>query len=313
MDLIATESLRRRLESAVSGDAPSDLSAAQLIMRFMAHAERYYAQRKGSTELANFREATATALLLYSDIPGADFGPVQLRAVRQLMIERNLARSTINARVRRIRQVWRWGVSMGWIPPDTLARLDAIQGLRRGRSQARETEPVHPVPLEVIARTLAVCPSTVSAMAQVQLLTAARPGEVVICRGVDLDTSGSVWLYRPTMHKNKWRAQDRLIAIGPKARAIIEPRLSPGFIFPTPSGTAYTVNTYAQSIARACRRAGVDRWSPNRLRHTAASLIRREHGMEAASCALGHARLETSAIYAAKNDTLAREVALRYG
>ncbi len=31
----------------------------------------------------------------------------------------------------------------------------------------------------------------------VQLLTGMRPGEAVVMRGLDLDTSGPVWFYRP--------------------------------------------------------------------------------------------------------------------
>ena len=38
-------------------------------------------------------------------------------------------------------------------------------------------------------------------MVQLQILTGARPGEVVITRPVDLDTTGKVWLYRPKTHK----------------------------------------------------------------------------------------------------------------
>ena len=51
------------------------------------------------------------------------------------------------------------------------------------------------------------------------------------------------------------------------------------------------------------------KWSPNRLRHTAATEIRRTFGLEAAQVALGHSQADVTQIYAEKDLTLAAEVA----
>ena len=40
------------------------------------------------------------------------------------------------------------------------------------------------------------------------------------------------------------------------------------------------------------------RWHPNQLRHTAATIIRREFGIETARIQLGHSRAFTTEIYA---------------
>jgi integrase len=50
-------------------------------------------------------------------------------------------------------------------------------------------------------------------------------------------------------------------------------------------------------IARACERARIPVWSPNQLRHAAATRLRELHGIEAAQVALGHARPDTTLIY----------------
>ena len=42
----------------------------------------------------------------------------------------------------------------------------------------------------------------------------------------------------------------------------------------------------------------VERWHPHRLRHSAATRIRREHGLEAARVILGHSSAVTSELYA---------------
>ncbi len=58
---------------------------------------------------------------------------------------------------------------------------------------------------------------------------------------------------------------------------------------------------------------GDHRWHPNRLRHTAATLIRREHGIEAARVILGHSKLTTTEIYAEADQVKAAEVMARIG
>ena len=55
------------------------------------------------------------------------------------------------------------------------------------------------------------------------------------------------------------------------------------------------------------------RWSPNRLRHTAATEIRKRFGLEAAQVTLGHSQADVTQIYAEKNLTLAVEVARKIG
>jgi integrase len=45
-------------------------------------------------------------------------------------------------------------------------------------------------------------------------------------------------------------------------------------------GEQYCTEVYNRAIARACKRAGVPLWSVNRLRHLAATEVRRKHGLE---------------------------------
>ena len=78
-----------------------------------------------------------------------------------------------------------------------------------------------------------------------------------------------------------------------------------------PPGEAYTASSYRRAIHRACalafpaptdlpdeqRRAWrkAHQWHPNRLRHSAATIIRQRFGLEAAQVALGHARRKRDA------------------
>ena len=59
------------------------------------------------------------------------------------------------------------------------------------------------------------------------------------------------------------------------------------------------------------RRAHV--WSPNQLRHSAATIIRREAGLEVARCVLGHSSAVTSEIYAEADHHRARQIMAQVG
>jgi site-specific recombinase XerC len=47
--------------------------------------------------------------------------------------------------------------------------------------------------------------------------------------------------------------------------------------------------------------AGVEKWSPNRLRHSAATAIRKRFGLEAAQVTLGHAAADVTQVYAERD------------
>jgi site-specific recombinase XerC len=55
------------------------------------------------------------------------------------------------------------------------------------------------------------------------------------------------------------------------------------------------------------------RWSPNQLRHSAATEIRRLFGLEAAATTLGHAKADVTQIYAERDYSLAASVARQIG
>ena len=61
----------------------------------------------------------------------------------------------------------------------------------------------------------------------------------------------------------------------------------------------------------ALRRA--HRWNPNQLRHSYATKVRNEHGLEAAQVLLGHARADVTQVYAERDAELARRVAGEVG
>lgn len=81
------------------------------------------------------------------------------------------------------------------------------------------------------------------------------------------------------------------------------------------AGRQYTTASYRRAIHRACDAAGIKRWSPNRIRKTAGTIIRKETGsLEAAQACLGHkSRSTTERFYAAIDTALAAEVMRKIG
>ena len=66
-------------------------------------------------------------------------------------------------------------------------------------------------------------------------------------------------------------------------------------------------------MVRACWKANVPEWCPLQLRHTAATLIRAKYGVEATKAILGHSRVETSQIYAERDEQQAVRIIAEIG
>lgn len=71
-------------------------------------------------------------------------------------------------------------------------------------------------------------------------------------------------------------------------------------------GEMYSTSTVRRAIQRAAKLAGVPSWSPNQLRHLAATELRRRLGIEAARVVLGHTSASTTEIYAEVDRQAAR-------
>jgi integrase len=252
------------------------------------------------------------------------------------------------------------------VPPSVHHGLVAVAGLRVGRSEAVESEPVRPVPMADVHAMLPHVSAQVGAMIQLQLVTGMRPGECCLMRGMDINTTGKLWVYAPRKHKTLHHGHTRLIYLGPKAQEIIRPFLKTdlsAYLFDprdaeqarrnvltekrkTPktygnrpgtnrkrkpmrtAGERYTSASYRVAVWRACDKADqwakggivigdeeriVPRWHPHQLRHTAATELRRTHGLEAAQVILGHKTLTVTQVYAEKNVAEAMRIMSQVG
>jgi integrase len=204
-----------------------DLTVIELSAAFMRHARSYYRRPDGSHtgEVANYQTLIGRLRALYGRTRAADFGPLALKTVRQQLVDAGLARATINQAINRIRHMFKWGVENQIINPSVLQGLQAIAGLRIGRSEAKETQPVRPVPDAFVDAVLPFVSPQVAAMISLQRVTGMRSGEVAIMRGCDFEMNRRVWIYTPETHKTAWHGHQRKVYLGPKAQAIVRPFL----------------------------------------------------------------------------------------
>jgi integrase len=60
----------------------------------------------------------------------------------------------------------------------------------------------------------------------------------------------------------------------------------------------YDIASYRRAIRRACEKVGIPHWTPNQLRHSRLTEIRKEYGVEASRVVGGHRDINTTEIYA---------------
>jgi integrase len=329
----------------------SDLTINEMLLAFWSHAERHYRTPSGrpTKELANFGDTFRPLRQLYGSTIAREFSPLRLKALRQTMIDAGLARTTINQRIGRIIHVFKWAASEEMVSASVYQSLKTVSGLQKGRTDARESKPVKPVPDASVDAIRPHVARQVWAMVEIQRLTGMRPGEVCFIRTCDLDVSGMVWVYTPADHKMLYRDRERKIYIGPRAQAILKSWLKTDlteYLFSpadaraeryaamrkrrkTPvqpsqrdrrkpsvkrrPGAHYTTCTYRNAIGTACSRAGISRWHPNQLRHNAATRLRKEFGLDVARVILGHSSPVVTEFYAELDMAKAAEAMSKVG
>jgi integrase len=357
-------------------EAVNDITINELILAYLPHAERHYRHPDSTltNELNDMKLSMRPLRALYGFTLAKDFGPLALKAVRDQMIRQpvtrkvkvvdpntgkkkwtekvlriGLARGVVNQRIGRIRRLFKWGVENELVPPSVFQGLQAVSGLQRGRSDARETQPVRPVSIALVEETLPHVSPIVADMLRLQLLTGARSGEICLMRACDIDMTGPVWLYRPHHHKVAYRGFCRVIPLGPQAQEIVKRHLKTSveaYLFSPrdtmearwhrqrqerkskvqPSqvdrkkklprrrpGERYQPAVIGYAVRRACIKAGVQHWHPHQLRHTKATEIRREYGLDAARALLGQHGPQVTELYAELDQAKAVEVARKLG
>jgi integrase len=325
---------------AVTAPAPGVVPlVGEVTLKYQAHAETYYVRDGVPTgEHVTIRCALVPLNQRFAELPANEFKPAMLEQVQEDMIKLGRSRNYINKSCNIIRRCFKWAVRKGLFSAVTLAELQTVEGIKRGRSAARETAPIGPVDDQNVQAVLPKVSELVGDVIQVMRLTGMRPGEAVAMKATEIDrTDPTLWVYRPGHHKTEHHGQGRTIFLGPNAIEITRRYLLKAGegeqLFPI------TRNALRRAISRGCLRAfphpiisaikpkkrtpeqkaelkawhNAHEWHPNQLRHSVATEVRAKFGLEAAQVLLGHSNADVTQTYAERDMAKAREVARKIG
>lgn len=288
-----------------------DITCADACHRYITHAERVFRRPDGTPtrQANNIKLALRDLIASYGTIAAIALHSSHLKALRSNWVNLSLTRSTINARTRLIVAGWSWLHEMGAVPESTVASLLSVRPLRRG--YAAEGTGVCGVSPQLVLATLPHMAPGVADMCRFMLLTGCRVGEAREARSDELYRSGNLWALRPRWHKCARYGHGRSIVLPTEARDLISPMLNRKFMFgPGDGERPYHRDVVTVAIYRACDRAGVERWSPGRIRHTAATAVHQAHGLEATRAVLGHSSDRVTRTYVHGSDERASAAAV---
>ena len=117
--------------------------------------------------------------------------------------------------------MFKWGVGEQLVRPGTWQALQAVNGLKKGRTKVPDYEPVEPVSDDVVEATLQHLSGIVADMVRLQRLTECRPSEVCMLRPKDIDSSDEIWRFRFEKHEMEHKDRTRIIWFGPKAQQVL--------------------------------------------------------------------------------------------
>jgi integrase len=245
-----------RAEWIPAQDAPPPkpgCTVDELVEAFRRFAKTHYRTPDGeqTDEFGAYLQVTAELRERFGPLPVDDVRPSHLKQLRAVWVEQGKARLTVNKMVRRIKRVFGWGVEEELVSELVAGALYRVKALEEGRTEARETDPVQPVPLRDLARTLKVVPEPLGTMARVQYYSGARPGEVCRMRAEEIDTRGlavlrikggtrtvrvgeGVWTFQPKRSKTKGKVGPIVYVLGPRCQKFLAPYLEKrpaGFLF----------------------------------------------------------------------------------
>ena len=206
--------------------AKNGISCQELAVHFLEWAEGYYVKNGRPTEtFGHCQRALGPLVQHYGNESVNGFSPLSLAFLQKRWIEKGYARQTVNRYVCTIKQAFKHGVKFGWVDAQINYALQAVDNLKKDRTPAPEYRIIQPISDEIVEKTLPFLPPIVADMVRIQRLIGGRPQDVRNMRSCDIDQTGDVWAYRPFTHKTEHKGKTRVVAVGPKAQAILMPYL----------------------------------------------------------------------------------------
>lgn len=268
----------------------TDTTVVELANHYWQFAKGYYVKDGRPTGIAGVKVALHWLNKYYGHTPAAKFGPLALKALQMRMVEATLPhlQPIVADMVRLQRLTGARPAEICILRPCDIDRTADVWAYRPAR---------HKTEHHGQERVVFIGPRA-QAILMPYLLRA-----------------GDAYCFSPKESEAKHNAQRREERASPmtpshaKRKRLRRPART--------AGEHYTVESYRRAIHRAADKADakpheanadlsaeqriIPRWSPNRLRHSAATEIRARYGLEAAATVLGHAKADVTQIYAERD------------
>lgn len=300
-----------------------DTTVAELCEKYRIAMKKRHVDRPGpvSSRYGVVLAALKTLEEGYGNLYIDDFTVECLMKLQRKWIEDGRARATVNDYVSIVRQMFHWALAETDLPFENYVRLGLVKQLKKGQTDAKDRQRSKVVAQEHIDAIRDDVPEMAGALIELQMLTAARPGELLSLKPTDIDTRGDVWIATLREHKTAYCGEERKLRFGPKAQAILRKWMAKvavdTVIF------RYDMAGYRWAIRRAIERYNkkadeedrprMPHWSPNQLRHTAATRIRKNESLDAVQVILGHKQVDMTQHYAKADEEKANAVILAMG
>jgi integrase len=281
------EIIRNIVTTGEAVPAKSALTVATLAERYLNHIR---SESANTGEPAAIARALKGLVELFGQGPAESIGTSKFLTLQATWAQR-LTITTVNKYHGYVLNLFRWAGMNELVPSSVWHNLKTVPKLKPHRSAAKPSKVVGPVEWSIVERTLPHVSETVRDIILMQWYTGMRSGEVLT---MTADQIGDDDVYRPRVHKNKWRGHVREVPLGPKALEIANRRTTDGLLF-----RGYSSASYGRAITRACEAHGIPRWHAHQLRHARSTDALSKHGVAAARALLGHKSLSMVSRYAA--------------
>jgi integrase len=320
-EIVAQLSKNGAVDAAKSPQAPVNLTVSALLLKYVTEE----LPRFSADEQHCQRGAIRIVRQLFGETSVIDFGPLKLRLVREAMITGDPAavdaegkpsprkpwsRDYINHQIKRLRSVFRWGVSWEIVPQTVADALAAVSALKVGETTAVDYEVRESVPDADIKAVRSLLKPRDQDILDLLLLTGARPGELIGLKVGDVERNGETWRCELVKHKTAHKGKKRVLLFNRHAQAILMRHIKAD---PSVRFFVTTRSTFSNTIKKKCLAAGVTPWVPHQLRHTVGTLLADELGLEASQRVLGHSKTVMTEHYARAAEKKAREAVERLG
>ena len=306
---------QRGLEAAVAASKPSQsvprelkpsVTLNEVLLRFITERLPKYA----AAERRCIKSAIKIARELYGETIADEFDVLRLRTVREAMIRKGWSRSFINKQIKRLKTVIRWAVGWNLVSQTLADSLRNVESLEAGDSEAPESAPRGAVPADHIEAVRPFLTDRYRDIIDLICLTGARSGEIIGLTTGMIERTGDVWRCELRNHKTAHKGKSRVLFFNAKAQLILAKHLKAD---PDTKLFRTRGDRLSAALKQACVRSGVPEFTPHWLRHTVATKIVDEMGIEAAQRLLGHCGAAMTHHYSRRAEKQATEAAKRLG